>query len=158
MGADIYLRSITEPARDHYHPLFEQAVARRNAAVPGSEAEASAQAEVTRLYAAMYPEDGYLRDSYNASSLFWVLDLSWWKDVGSLLDEEGLLAPQHCATLAADLAQRSELLEGKIARRDAPFDGADWEEAATYFRAKLERFVAFFRRAAEMDEAPYCSI
>ena len=98
MGADIYLDSIYHPARAKALPLFEKAVDARNkycldtygrgGRVPDDdETYKKLQAAVTKAYSGLHPKGGYFRDSYNESSLFWVLGLSWWQLAGELCRE-----------------------------------------------------------------------
>lgn len=78
MGADIYLRSKSEACRAEWEPKFYAAVEARNACPEGPERE-RLQEEVSAAYDAMYSQ-GYFRDSYNSTSLFWLLGLSWWEN------------------------------------------------------------------------------
>lgn len=80
MGADIYLRSRSNAAHAEWEPKFEAAVAARNAKYPSGVTmpeDAPEQKAVSEAYEGMYSA-GYFRDSYNATSLFWLLGLSWW--------------------------------------------------------------------------------
>jgi hypothetical protein len=136
MGADIYLESRYEKNQKKTRPLFDAAVATRDAymrspaylAKHGSEYvhdEADPefkrlQAEVEKQYNAMYGV-GYYRDPYNASAMLWVIGLSWWRDVsGKLTDKEGYMSVQRMRTFKKMLEERP------ITR----------EIAETYMRAK----------------------
>lgn len=80
MGADIYLNSVYQKNHDLYQPLFREAVDERNRLNRlGDTAEAEEmQKLVDEYYDKMY-EQGYFRDSYNSTSLMWLLGLSWWQ-------------------------------------------------------------------------------
>lgn len=109
MGADIYLKSVYDNGRDAKEKLFEQAADKRNRLAnqygweDGRAVEA--QKEVDEAYAALY-SDGYFRDSYNDTSLFWLLGLSWWELGDQLLDEEGFLPIDKARELLALLESR----------------------------------------------------
>ncbi len=92
MGADLYIDSIVNKAKAEHQPKFDDAVAKRDAKLtelagtprtPETKAEVDAlQKVVNEHYHAMYPDNGYFRDSYNHSSLFWQIDFSWWEITG----------------------------------------------------------------------------
>lgn len=158
MGADLYIQSRYDEAMVELRPQFEEAVARRNR-LEGQPGYREAHAEVARLYERMYAPEYYFRDSYNASSLLACLDLSWWRDVVPLLDDEGNLHPGKARGLCAELAQRAEVLEHKIAQREFPFeDPADREEVAQYQRARLGQLIDFLERAIAAGEPVNCSL
>jgi hypothetical protein len=163
MGADLYINSIHERHYEEYKGLFDAAVARRDHHPWGSPEAEAAQADVSRYYDLMFDEEGYFRDSYNNSSLLWVLGLSWWQDVGNMLDEEGHLPLEAARRLRADVAQRAEIMERKIAQHEEPFGdeqapGETREDVIAYFRDKLRRFIAFLDKSLELEEPIYCSI
>ena len=78
MGADLYIDSIQDKLRGKYWPLFMDAVNRRDSFLQDHEERKIWQEKVEKYFAKMYSK-GYFRDSYNATSLFDILDLSWWK-------------------------------------------------------------------------------
>jgi hypothetical protein len=158
MGADLYISSIHERGYEEYKPQFDAACERRNACTFGTPEYLAAQEEVTKYYDLMFDEAGYFRDSYNNSSLFWVLGLSWWNDVIPLLDEENLLPLEGARRLRSEVAQRAEIMERKIAQHEPPFHEEDREDCITYFRSKLARFMAFVDRSLELQEPISCSL
>jgi len=88
MGADISIVERMEmPDVVENKRLFDEAVRHRDSLDRQLQTKAAeeAQEKVMKLYDEMYPDDAYFRDSYNISSLFWRLGLSWWKDVGELM-------------------------------------------------------------------------
>lgn len=101
MGADLYIQSISDKAREKYSPMFDAAVKRRNdAQKAGNSKRAEAiQKEVEMYHDKMYPEEGYFRDSYNGTSLFRLLDQSWWQDLGPMLNKKGELSPTKAKKL-----------------------------------------------------------
>lgn len=80
MGADIYLNSVYKANHAIWQPLFNEAVEERDRLQAlGDTAEAKEmQTLVEEYYDKMY-ERGYFRDSYNSTSLMWLLDMSWWQ-------------------------------------------------------------------------------
>lgn len=167
MGADIYLSSIVDPARAKNRPLFDDACERRNRGDEG------ARADVEKYYDAMYPPEGYFRDSYNDTSLYWLLGRSWWQDSDlvqpgkEFRNEEGELTE---AGIAKALEMQRSYLEGF--RKDAEsfdekFDAwlAKPGKHATIdddkntpdawrkmFRSKLDRWIAMQERAVALGE------
>lgn len=162
MGADIYIESISEACREKYGPKFEAAVAKRETATDPKEKEA-AQKLVSKYYDLMYGR-GYFRDSYNGTSLFWCLGLSWWGDTGGELDDEGYLSVQGCKNLLAEVKARNvptlkkmpEYLDGKyVVLDDDENSPAVWRK---YFVNKRRRFIRFLEKAIELDEPIRCSV
>jgi len=155
MGADIYRRSISDAARKQYLPLFDEAVKKRNA---GDE---TAREDVEKYYRAMYPEDGYFRDSYNNSNFLWLLGISWWRDIKT--DENGFLSIDRAKAFLATLEEKpvtQELVEAHIAklnekeRRIEP-DVDGWFDRWTKDR---EHLMKMLRDSIESDEMLYCSL
>lgn len=148
MGADIYtIRHHENVAK--IQPLFDAAVIRRNALPEGSRAAKTAQKRVSELYEQMYSV-GYFRDSYNNSSLFWQLDLSWWQDVGDMLDDEGELDAAGIKELKALVQSRKPNLDAKL--------GEMTRENREYFEGKYQTFLNFLDEAVELGEKLECSI
>lgn len=148
MGADIYLMSEIEKRRARNIPYNE-----------------------------IYTDECYFRDSYNVTSLYWLLGRSWWSDV-RLVDpgdeyrnEDGELTE---AGLVKGLEMQRNYLEafrpergyfeGKFdlwlknqkGERDSPIDfgthgnGADkWKEM---FQSKIDRWIALQERAIALGE------
>src|SRR5512146_3228468 len=97
MGADLYIESISNKQKATYEPLFNAAVRARESNKDESRKD-ELQAEVSKYYDLMYAE-GYFRDSYNITSVLKRLGLSWWKDVGPLLNKKGYLSPTKARKL-----------------------------------------------------------
>jgi hypothetical protein len=159
-NADIYLSSITDRARSMYQPLFDDAVKRRKLAkTEGMKAEW--QAKVEKYCDAMHPEDGYFRDSYNATSVFQVMDLSWWELGDRLLDETDHLPIEQAKELLAMIELRPIVYErvtthyeqNKLHESKQSID--EWFK---YFVAKREKFMALLRKSIELNEPLLWSI
>lgn len=96
MGADIYLRSVNDRCKAAWKSAFEAAVKERDRHPRGSAEAGAAQEKVSEAYSGMYAE-GYFRDSYNSYGLFAQTELSWWRDVVPMLDDEGRLPLDRAA-------------------------------------------------------------
>lgn len=152
MGADLYVKGY-EKHRAACGPKWEAAIERRNALPPGPEHD-KAQAEVEELFDAMHSPEWYFRDSYNSTSLFWRLGLSWWKDLEPYYLPEAEqtddvnIGPDGCKALAILVAAAP--LEPFTAEELAE---SGWNESLTevnaYFTAKHKALVRFLRIGAE---------
>lgn len=187
MGADLYLRSISNKAREDYQPLFDKAVKQRDALMdpPGSftyntqdPRYIKAQEIVNKYYDAMYPEDGYFRDSYNGTSLAWALGFSWWADVIPLLssyvseDAEGnvaaddntgnLLFGENLQTFRRMVAKeiQPDVTVERLRKQDCLVDDGEHspETWLTYFEEKRLRLLRFIDTAVTLNEPIYCSL
>jgi hypothetical protein len=187
MGADIYLTSVFEAHNAKHKARFEEAVQARNAydlavqtsvllsrdpAVMAKKNEL--QEKVSEAYEAMYAE-GYFRDSYNETSLFWMLGLSWWELGDRLLKEtdEGRVLPidkarDHLAVMEAARDDFDRLFKMWVKKQRAgepryegdkhtkpwTFRGkgntvADWR---VYFSTKLDAWIALLKQSIELNE------
>jgi len=162
MGADIYIRSLSDAGHAKYSKKFDEAVMLRDKAQTAEEREA-AQKLVSKYYEKMYAR-GYFRDSYNATSLFWILGLSWWNDTGNELDEEGRLSVAGCKKLLAEVKGRAvpsvKQVASYLAGQNAAVDDgenspAEWRK---FFVNKRRRFIRFLEKAIELNEGLDCSI
>ena len=165
MGADLYIRSITDKASEEFTPLFDIAVEMRHYFQEHGDKGRSDKAQdlVGYFYDAMYPKEGYFRDSYNGTSVFFNLGLSWWKDVGDMLNKKGNLSPTRCRKLI-------EMIEVRECRRlsaeELKEEGCQVDEAGLnspegwfeYYREKRLGLIGFLQRAADMKEYVHCSI
>jgi hypothetical protein len=132
-------------------------VAKRDAATDPAEKD-KWQVEVEKAYDAMCAPDGYFRDSYNDGSLFWILGLSWWNDVGDMLDENGYLPIENAKKLLAMIEDRP-VIRDKVASvhaEKALGDTADeWFE---HWTKKRKRFMKFLQTSIDTNEPIRCSI
>jgi hypothetical protein len=159
MGADIYIESLADKCKAEFEPKFHAAVAQREAALTEKDKQA-AQVLVEKYHDAMYTS-GYFRDSYNGTSLFWLLGLSWWKDVKT--DDEGKLSIPKMKDLLAEIQSRKipnlpELLvyleEKGVALDEGENSPQVWKD---YFTDKRDTFIKFLETAIEIEEPIYCS-
>jgi hypothetical protein len=176
MGADLYIQSINERVKAQYDRPFHDAVTARDrrhkelvdegkTPEEATKETASLQAEVSKYYSLLWgaSNEGYYRDAYNATSVLAQCGLSWWKDVGALTDEDGLLHPLKAAELIAmieanplHLPTREELV-ARHARVDdiGPNSLKGWHE---YFEKERGELLAFLRRAIALNEPIRCSL
>ena len=162
MGADIYLESVSDKLRAAKEKEFNDAVKVRNAIKDdNSEAFKQAQAKVSETYDAMYA-DGYFRDSYNGSSLFWVLGLSWWNDVGDLLDEGYLPIPnaKKLLKMVQDAPLTLETVQTYLNEQNKK--GETYKDTAQewfdHWVKKRQNFIEMLHRSIELNEPLRCSI
>lgn len=174
MGADLYIRSVVDAAKEKYQSLFEKAVEKRDEymrlhpnaifdcgfGVSGGEQVdkklQKLQNEVDKFYKEMYPENGYFRDSYNGSSLFWRIGLSWWSDIkpnakGCLSLTKLRKIKKIVEELWANRAPLTEdYLKGQFCKVDDSENNVEaWEK---FFEDKYKRFIAFIDIALKMKE------
>jgi hypothetical protein len=153
MGADLYIRSISDKAWAEHKPAFEKAVAQRDR-VKTRRAQKAAQARVEAAYGRMYGQ-GYFRPS----SLAWALSLSWWRDVVPQLDDESMLSVERtramreriaAAPIAPDEEQMAEALKFE--------DMKSRDDVLAYFEKERKALLAFLDTAIELNEPIYCSL
>lgn len=163
MGADIYLQSVNKKHRASAERNFNKWVKKRNEAPEGPERD-KAQAKVAHYYDAMYAH-GYFRDSYNGSSLFWLLDLSWWDLAKELqVDDEGYLPIAGAITLqerlkALSVEERFPAWVKDKREEGWKFEGEDTPEA--WKQAFIERKQAFedlLAQSIQLKEPLYWSV
>jgi hypothetical protein len=177
MGADLYIRSISNKATEDYQSLFNKAVAQRNALPDGPQHE-KAQEVVEKYYNLMYDHDGYFRDSYNATSLAWALGFSWWADViplltdfesedahGNIADDDdtgNLLFGENLQTFRRMVAKeiKPDVTIERLRDQGALVDDDEHSPEAwlVYFEEKRMRLLRFIDTAIALDEPIYCSL
>lgn len=118
------------------------------------------QGKVSELYEKMYDCDLYFRDSYNATSVFWQLGLSWWNDLEDHVDDEYVLHPEGAKALleiveSREIPAAEDLNLQHAADTDTPEGLEKWRD---YFIEKKERFVAFLKKAINEDRTIACSV
>ena len=160
MGADLYIQSIYKENEAKWNPKFRDAVARRDAATEeGNQTLADEiQKEVMECYEQMNAI-GYFRDSYNTSSILWLLGLSWWENIGAMLNKRNFLS-----------VTKAKKLKKMIAEKEVPEITREWLEengygeeqdiaqVNKYYKDAKDELLAFLDKAIEMKEAIYCSI
>ena len=156
MGADLYIRSVSEVVRKIYNPLFEAAVVKRNRlqALGLVDEAAKAQEEVSKYYS-LTNSEGYFRDSYNNSSIFWMLGLSWWELAEQGVIKNGNISPDN-AYLLAQLIK--ELPYVKPIKADLFSDTNSVFEVKAYFDGKKKDLIEFLELAHSLDEGIYASV
>lgn len=92
MGADIYLESVHAPLEAKLRPVIRGERSSDEAAI----------AALKRLYSL---KSGYFRDNYNGYSLFAQLKLSWWLDIGQLLDDHNYLPVEAAKRVRKRIAE-----------------------------------------------------
>jgi hypothetical protein len=179
MGADLYIKSISDATQSKWKPVFDQAITERDALMEPSgswrkeptdpkklRAFKAAQRRVDRAYRRMYSTAGYYRDSYNVTSVLWTLGLSWWGDVGKMLDHDGNLHPDN-TKMFVEMIQRAtpmfddlKALKKHLKEHHATLDQGknSVEEWAKSYRRERDRLVRFLRKAIHMNESVYCSV
>ena len=105
----------------------------------------------------------YFRDSYNMSNVLWTLNLSWWKDVLPLLDEQQELKGetlQHFRDQVASAKQHlptsDELGSHGIRCSEAGEGGIQtWHD---HYTEKRRELIKFLDRAIENNSPIFCSL
>lgn len=152
MGADIYLKSIYNEGREAKELLFKQAADKRDRLDKlygrNDSRTVAAQKEVNETYEALFA-NGYFRDSYNSTSLFWLLGLSWWQLGDELLDEDRNLPIENAKVLLARLESTPVTDE----------NFANWEKARREDGWKFEdNSPAEWRKSFEEKHADLCNL
>ncbi len=164
MGADLYIKKLYKPNVEKYEPVFNEAVARRNAlkVKEGDPKYDAAQREVSKAYAKMYSQ-GYFRDPYNGSGLFSWLVLSWWQDVSNkLTDSDGVMSVENAKKLLEKVRKAKmrpvtaeTLKEARCEVDDGENSPASWQKSILEHRMELEKFL---ETAIELNEPIDCSL
>ena len=157
MGADLCISKVFEDNSKKYKPLFDSAVALRDSAKP--ELEAQAQEIVSYFYDRMYSA-GYFRDSYNSSSLFAVIGLSWWRLADDYkLNAKGQWTIKQCTAIRQLIAEHIaacpslQSFDGFISHSPKAFGGGEIfpdntrQEVFEYFTSKAKDILEFFDTA-----------
>ncbi len=162
MGADLYIQSNYEKNKAEFKPLFEAAVEERNA-LPEGKARDAAQRKVIKYSNKMHDESGYFRDSYNGTSLMRVINMSWWKDIGPMINEDGNLEP-HKAQMLLEIVRAKKIIpiteaflrESHCQVTKTGLNSVEsWEKSFADRKAEFERFL---KRAVNLNEPIRCSI
>ena len=166
MGADLYISSIYDKKREELKPAMDR-LDEQIKAEPAEQKKHARREELMALYAELETCGGYFRDSYNPTSLFLAIGLSWWRDVVPMCDEEGNLQPEQTRKLLHMIQDDSRLIPEEPEKLKAFLlekgvlldDGENSpEEWLTYFNEKSDRLQAFLRKAYELQEPIRCSL
>jgi len=164
MGADLYINSIYDKQTELYESKFHEAVNFRDSLPEGEERD-KAQEQVGE-YLRLWNEKGYFRDSYNSSSLFWLLGLSWWKHIVPLLDDEGGLPITEAQKLIGTISERMHTHYPEsfsdFCSENFPLNAENREkqiqECDEFFKAKAEKLSAMLKQSIELNEPISCSL
>lgn len=118
-----------------------------------------AQAKVSKYHNLQYSK-GYFRDSYNSTSLFWRLGLSWWKDLGNYT-RNSTLTPEGAKKLLAEIRRRKlkPLTLKELQDMHVVVDEKNTLEAwQKYFQNKKRRFIRFLETAIRLNVKVRCSV
>ena len=159
MGADLYIKKLQAPVRAEWQPKFDAAVRKRDAATTDAERE-EANKTVAEAYDKLYGDEHYFRDSYNSSSVLWLLGLSWWRDLKPDVEYvEGDPATEINVSAEACRAFRNRVASATLKTVTRQWleknactvdDGENSPEAWNrHFAEKRDRLIAFLDRAAE---------
>jgi len=152
MGADLYINGF-DKYRAKSEPLFNVAVEERNKLQRGTPEYQEAQRKVEEAYDTVYSSEWYFRDSYNDTSVFWKLGLSWWKDLEPFyLPEEEQndnvnIGPEGCRKLVELIEKQTLDLPTDMEVKDAGWE-EDPEQVRAYFVDKHKRLIRFLKTAA----------
>lgn len=153
MGADLYINSIHDKAREKYLPLFNEAVAKRDRTKSEKQKE-KYHKMVKKYYELLYSDNGYFRDSYNGTCLLQTLGLSWWSDISPLCNEKGELFEnlKKFRVLVAN-AEMIEITKEYLKNNNCQVDKENTIKAwQKYFVEKRENLLAFIDKAIELGE------
>jgi hypothetical protein len=171
MGADIYLNSVFGKCQEEWEYTFNYAVSARNA-YRGSDktTQEFLQKQVSTAYDGMYAE-GYFRDSYNSTSLFGLLGLSWWRDVP--LRKDGFLSIRNAERLLRKLEKELAVSDERFhawcdkcgSLESSPWDRIDFSgpgnDQASWrkmFEEKHADLCKLLRQSIELKEPLQCSV
>jgi hypothetical protein len=107
MGADLYIKKIFDENNKKYEPFFYSAIDLRDSFGRDSVDPLAKKAQeiVSYFHEKMY-DVGYFRDSYNGTALLFLLNLSWWKDVGPLVNKSGNISGKNLKAFRELIALR----------------------------------------------------
>jgi len=133
--------------------------ARLRSYVDNYNAYCKAQSEVTKYHSKMY-ERGYFRDSYNGTSLFWRLGLSWWNDLKDYTNSNSELTPEGAKKLLEKVksTRLKPVTEDYLREHNCQLDEENtvksWQK---YFINKKRNFIRFLELAIRLNTNIYCS-
>lgn len=160
MGADLYINSVIERARKRYDPKWKFWSAKcrelREKGRDGSAEHALALKKMHYYYRRLYPASGYFRDSYNDTSVLWIIGMSWWKL--EYIDKKGVISVRDCRRFLEEVKNNKvpkldwvEWVNG----RKVEGKGEEWEK---YFEGKRRRLMWFLGQAIKLNEPIKASV
>jgi hypothetical protein len=105
---------------------------------------------IQSIYNRQSGDEGYFRDPYNDWDLLWQFNLSWWKHILPLLDQDDNLAVRDAEWLLDQLKRREKMFEQNIAEMPA--------KEQEHFRIRYQRLQKFLNCAIERNESILCSL
>ena len=161
MGADLYIRSLSEACRKQWEPVFNAACRKRDKFGRGTPEGDAAQKEVNEAYDKMFAE-GYFRDSYNATNCLNRVGLSWWADVVPLCNKKGQMGIRNIRKfrkMITDAKLEPMTKEQLLANHATVDDGVNSVEAWNkYYADGIKELLAFLDKALELKEPIDCSL
>jgi hypothetical protein len=121
----------------------------------------AAQKKVIQAIEKLDAPEGYFRDSYNGTSLFWALGLSWWHDVGELINSRGQMSPRNAKKLLTLIKSKKlkKITKKALIENRCQIDDENtvksWQR---YYEDKKARFETFLQTAIDLNEPIDCSI
>tara|TARA_R100000655_G_scaffold1668_7_gene6436 strand:+ start:1236 stop:1712 length:477 start_codon:yes stop_codon:yes gene_type:complete len=157
MGADLYLGRLFRENYDKHRGPFDKAIEERKTAGTDKERDV-AQERVEELYDRMYSL-GYFRDSYNNSSLFLKLELSWWEDFPRFTDVKDVNGVREQTVLTPKGAKALKKVVNNENRKEKFFKNIESEDkqGQEYFIEKYKELNAFLDTAIEKNIDVECS-
>lgn len=164
MGADLYIRSVSDKLKKEWEPKFDKACADREIISQkygkDSVQAQKAQKKVEEAYNAMYAQ-GYFRDSYNDSNVLWLFGLSWWQDITPMCNKKGFLPVRASEKFLRMLVLREATFEERLKEK---MTNKDWlknnkpSEIEKYFRDSAQELRDFLSLAISLKEPIYASL
>ena len=103
-------------------------------------------------------ESTYFRDSYNYTSVFWAMDLSWWKVVIPMLNKNNYLPIENCRELLRIIKSSEIDLDNNYSEREKK-DAQKFEcFNEEYMENKRAELIDFLERSIEIKIMIECHL
>ena len=179
MGADLYIKCVMADEYENEHrPNYEAALRERDNLAKSlgynDPKVAEKQELVEEMSNKLWGENPYyFRDSYNDTSLFWQLGLSWWAVIDKLLNEQNAslkpedidgiawetLNVESCKKFLKIVNDSARIWDERISLTYKTIDSqSSYTEWRQYFVDKLTRLREFIQRAIDLEAGIYCSV
>lgn len=161
MGADLYIveEQMTPEYKQkklQYEDLREQFYATK----PDTPEREEAWERLRTVQNEIWGPKVYFRDAYNDGSIFWKMGLSWWQDVGKILDR----LAEEAEDAGVDIEERDpywNLPPEAIKEIRALVDGFSFledPEYGQYYQNRYNELIEFLDHAIENNYHIYASI
>lgn len=165
MGADLYINSLNDAHNKIFSPIIDKAIKVREMFQRGSKESDAAQEVVKAICDLDFDlNEGYFRDSYNATGLASRLNLSWWDkgSLGAFINKKGVISGKNLSGMLA-LLEASRLIPltlETLKKSGAKVDDKEnsVEEWNKFFEEKRLRLIKFVKRAIELKEPIRASV